>query len=274
MLPGFKVLLLGPTGTGKTTSLRTLAAIPELEVFAIFTEPRFDVLGGEVLDRIHWRYVSPGGSNWSALTQAARLVNVMDAQGLQKLQTMGGGEYTQFLTFLGLCNRFVDQSGNDFGDVSTWGTNRVLWVDSLSGINAMVRRLKVGIKPALTQPEWGICMNVIKDTIDTLTTNLFAHLIVTAHVEREVDEVTGITRLMVSTMGRKLAPLIPLNFGDVVMAKKTTEGFFWSTVEPDADLKPCYLPLGPKLPADFGPLFREWQERGGKVLPQAPEAWR
>lgn len=271
LTPGFKMLLMGPSGSGKTTSLKT---IPEdIEVFAIFTEPRFDVLGRDILDKIHWRYIAPGAMKWDVLSQAARLVNTMGADALQKLQSISGSDYTQLIQFLNLCNNFIDQRGEQFGDVSTWGTNRLLWIDGLTGLNYMSRRLKVGIKPTLTQPEWGICMSMLKDVLDTLVTGLFCHLVVVAHVEREVDEVTGASRVMVSTLGRKLAPIIPTNFGDVVLAKKLNDGFWWSTAEPDTDLKPCYLPLSSKIPASFSPLLDEWKRRGGVLTDTTPPMW-
>ena len=43
-LPGFNVLLMGATGAGKTSSIRTLVEDCGLEVFAIFTEPGMDIL--------------------------------------------------------------------------------------------------------------------------------------------------------------------------------------------------------------------------------------
>lgn len=272
-LPGFKVLLMGPSGTGKTTSLRTLLS-EGFEIFAIFTEPRFDVLGAEVLSKIHYRYLAPASLNWQTLTSTARLVNSMTVESLTKLSSTGGPEFQQLIELYSLCNNFIDQHGQSYGDVASWGTDRLLWVDSLTGINSMARKLKAGTRVTLTQPEWGICMTMIRETIDTLVTGLFCPFVLTAHIERELDEVTGMSRVMVSTMGRKLAPLIPVNFSDVIMTKRTSEGFFWSTMEPDADVKHGFCPPGNKLPPSFAPLVANWQQRGGALGVKPPEAWR
>lgn len=272
-LPGFNVLLMGTTGTGKTTSLKTLIG-SGLEIFAIFTEPRYDILGSEILDQIHYRYIAPAASSWSGLMQTAKLVNQMSNESLQKMNQIAGNEYTQFIDVLSLCNNFIDQKGQEFGDVASWGTNRVLWMDGLTGISKMARKLKAGGKPVLTQPDWGVSMIMVQELVDTLVTGTYCHLVLVTHVEREIDELTGASRTMVSTLGRKLAPMIPPNFGDVVLAKKEGTEFSWSTAESGVDLKGAFLPIRPKLPPSFGPLLNEWKAKGGKLGENPPAGWQ
>jgi Cdc6-like AAA superfamily ATPase len=272
-LPGWKVLLMGTTGAGKTTSIKTLLD-QGLEVFAIFTEPRYDVLGQEVLDKIHFRYIAPAANSWSGLMQTAKLVNQMSNESLQKMNQIAGNEYTQFIDILGLCNNFVDQHGKSFGDVATWGTDRILWVDGLTGISKMARKLKAGGKPVLTQPDWGVSMTMVQEFVDTLVTGTFCHFVLVTHIEREIDELTGASRTMVSTLGRKLAPMIPPNFGDVVLAKKEGTEFSWSTAEAGVDLKGAFLPIRPKLPPSFGPLMEQWKAKGGVLGTKPPVNWQ
>jgi len=273
MVPGFKMLLMGPTGSGKTTSLRTLLEAG-LEVFAIFTEPRFDVIPKAELDRMHWRYVAPATADWRTLRQTAHLVNTASNENIQKMQSIAGSQFTQFMDIIALCNDFVDQNGQSFGDVSGWGTNRVLVIDSLTGLSKMARKIRAGSKPILTQPDWGVSMALLQEVVDTLVNGLFCHFVLTAHVEREVDEVTGASRVMVSTLGRKLAPVLPVNFSEVVMAKRVQGQFFWSTDEYDADLKGNYLPTASRIQPSFTPLLAEWSRRGGAVASEAPAAWQ
>jgi hypothetical protein len=273
-LPGANVLLMGPTGTGKTTSLKTLVDIPGLEVFAIFTEPRYDILGKDLLDRIHWRYIAPSTANWQTLINSARSVNTMSTESLQKVNSPAGSAYNQMIDLMVLCNDFIDQNGQSFGDVLTWGTNRVLWLDGLTGISKMARKLKAGAKTVLTQPDWGVSMTMIQEFIDTLVNGTYCHMVLVAHVEREVDEITGATKTMVSTMGRKLAPMIPPNFGDVVLATKSGNDFSWSTAESGYDLKGAFLPNSSKLPPSFGPLLKQWQANGGTLGVDPPANWQ
>lgn len=272
-LPGVNVLLMGPSGTGKTTALKTLIDYPGIEVFALFTEPRYDILG-PYLDKIHWRYIAPATPSWGALSSAAKMVNTMSNDALQKLNSISGPEYLQYVDVLALCNNFIDQHGKEFGDVLTWPNNRVFVLDGLTGLSKMARKLKAGTKPILTQPDWGVCMTMIQEFVDTLVMGTFCHFILIGHVEKEVDEITGGGKTMVSTMGRKLAPLIPPNFGDVIQAKKDGNSFTWSTAEPQTDLKGGFLPNNGKLAPSFAPLLDQWKAQGGVLGTEKPANWQ
>lgn len=265
-LLGINFLLLGPSGTGKTTSLKTLLKVRDkygVEPFFIFTEPRFDVLGKDFLDQVHWRYVPPAKVSWQVLVDLGKQINVMSNDALQKMQGVHNADCTQFLEILSLCNNFVDQRGEAFGDVATWGTNRILTIDGFTGLSKMSRQLAVGFKPTLSQPDWGVAMNNLAVFLDTITTSTRCHFILIGHVERETDEVTGGTKTMVSTLGRKLAPTVPVNFGDVVLAVREGAEFTWNTSDSRTDLKPGNLKIAAKLPADFVPAFDAWTSRGG-----------
>lgn len=265
-LLGINFLLIGPSGTGKTTSLKTLLKVRDkygVEPFFIFTEPRFDVLGKAFLDQVHWRYIPPAKVGWSVLMNLGKQINSFTNDALQKMQGVNASDCTQFLEVLSLCNNFIDQHGQAFGDVANWGTNRVLVIDGFTGLSKMSRQLAVGFKPTLSQPDWGVAMNNLSVFVDTITTSTRCHFVLLGHVERETDEVTGGTKTMVSTLGRKLAPTIPVNFGDVVLSVREGAKFTWNTADSRTDLKPGNLPIAADLPADFIPVFDAWTARGG-----------
>ncbi|HEX6824756.1 MAG TPA: AAA family ATPase [Nitrospiraceae bacterium] len=273
-LPGFNAMLIGPTGTGKTTSLKTLVDTPGLEVFAVFTEPRYDMLGTEILNKIHYRYIAPTPPKWTTMIDTARLINKLSNDALQKMNSISGSEYAQYVDVLMLFNNFVDQHGMSFGDVSTWGTNRVLWIDGLTGINKMIRGLRVGSKPVLTQPDWGVMMAQVQNFVDAVVCGTYCHVVLVTHVEREIDEVTGASHVMVSTLGRKLAPLLPTNFGDVILAKKEGTKFSWSTAEINVSLKGAFLPNQSELAPSFVPLLNAWKAKGGVLGINPPANWQ
>lgn len=270
-LLGVNFLLQGAVGTGKTSSVKTLIGvsrklgIPPLEIFALFTEPRYDVLGKDVLDQIHWRYIAPGSISWDTMYDIAKMVGGMSNPSLEKIGSIQQDKHNQFLDMLSLLANFRDQNGQAFGPVDAWGTNRVLIIDGLTGISKMSRALKVGAKPILSQPDWGVAMHTILSLFDKLTNDTRCHLIVMAHIEMERDEVAGSTKMMVSTLGRKLAPILPTNFGDVVMARKEGTNYYWDVLESRADLKTVNLTPGSKLEPDFTEVFKAWLKRGGEI---------
>ena len=57
-IPGFKMLLLGETGRGKTHSIRTLLDAG-VTPFVVFTEQGMDTLADLPPDACHWHYIPP-----------------------------------------------------------------------------------------------------------------------------------------------------------------------------------------------------------------------
>jgi hypothetical protein len=123
----------------------------------------------------------------------------------------------------------------------------------------------VGGKPVKSQADWGIAMDQIEKLIRQFTDGCRCHFILTAHVEREVDQVFGGVKITVSTLGVKLAPKIPPMFSDVILTYREGKNFLWSTANPQADLKARNLPLEDGLPPTFKPILEKWKSRGGST---------
>ena len=121
--------------------------------------------------------------------------------------------------------------------------------------------LTIGDKVTAHQGEWGIAMNMIDKLLLTLTSNLQCLFVLTAHIEREMDEVTGGTKLMTSTLGRKLAPKIPRFFSEVVLTSTEGGKYYWNTTSANIDLKHRALPLGQKLNPSFAPIIAAYNQR-------------
>lgn len=257
------VLLFGPVGSGKTFSLRTIVDAG-LELFVIQTEPS-EVLSDLPKDRVHWHYIAPTQVGWDTLRDKAKKINTMSPDALSKLVDINRSKYQQWMEFIDTCNDFVDdRTGERYGDVMTWDTSRALVIDSLTGLNKMVMALQVGGKPTKEWRDWQIAQDTLEEALDNLTGGTKCLFVLTAHAERETDEVSGGIQVMVSTLGKKLAPRLPRFFSDVVYTKKEVDRFFWSTASPGVDTKQRNLPLGDKLLPSFVPLLETWKQRAAK----------
>lgn len=266
-LPGIKALLIGGPGSGKTYSIRTLVDAG-ITPMCLFTENSFDVLGDVPADRLHWAYIPPNKGGLPSLMDAARRASTMGTDQLQKINDLTRAQTNSFQPILEMLMNFKCQrTGQTFGNISTWGTDRALVVDSLSGVAIAATKLAVGEKYALTQPEYQILMKTIENLVNFLCTDLHCHLVMTAHAEREVDEVNGGVKIYPSVPGRKLAPVLSRYFTDVVLAKRQGDKFLWDSADSQADLKVRNAPIKADLPPSFVPLVDSWKRRGGLILP-------
>jgi hypothetical protein len=275
------IMVIGPPGSGKTDALATLLA-SELETFVIATEP--DGIASLLdscarrkipIDNLHWASCLPAAPGWTALSDMVRTIGSMGFEEIQKIKSGVGKTDTRqpAMKLLNILANFkCERTGQAFGDVTTWKSNRALVWDSLSGINLLSMMLTIGYKPAAHQGEWGVAMNFIEQLLLKTTSDRGAFFIMNAHIEKEVNELTGVSQIMVSTLGRKLAPKIPRFFSEVVLAKRLMKdgkaSFTWSTVDSTVDLKNRSLPISNDLTQDYAPIVAAYRRR--KDLAAAP----
>lgn len=263
-ISGPKVMLVGPTGSGKTFAIRSLLDAG-MEVFCIFTEPGFlSVLGDLPTDKLHWKYIAPASASWDVMLDSAKKINTMSYESLSKLGAINKSDYNQFLTLITTCNNFIDdRTGESFGDISTWNHKRCIYVDSLSGLNIMAMNLMVGSKPTKSMQDWMVSMDNLERFIQKLCMDTNCMFVLTAHLERESDEITGGIQLMASTLGRKLAPKIPRFFDDVVHCVRDGDKWRWSTASLNVDLKTRNLAWSEQIAPSFVPLVKTWRKKAG-----------
>ena len=264
-IPGSNTLLVGATGSGKTHAIRTLIDAG-ITPFIIFTEPGMRTISDLPCDKLHYKYIPPAQLTWNDLLDNQRKINTMSFKSLTQLGDMDKKKYGQFLEVTATMNNFVcDRCGESFGDVSTWGTDRAIVIDSLSGLNTMAMDMVVGAKPVKAMGDWGVAMDNLERFVSMMTNNTQCHFVMTAHLEREHDEVSGAVHLMASTLGKKLAPRIPRNFDDVVLCNNREGNFSWATAGLNVDLKWRNLEGSKELPPSFVPLIESWKSAGGIV---------
>jgi hypothetical protein len=268
---------MGQIGSGKTLSTGTLLGTynpetdswtkketpPCKELFHIFTEPSMETCSElKCTDGYHYAYVPPANPAWDEMENSARDINRLSLKALANREKMNSDQYGQFMTFLQLCHNFkCDRCGEEFGDISTWDNTRALAVDSLSGISIMAMDLVVGSKPVKSMSDWGIAMDRITRIINKLCADTRCWFILTAHVEMERDEVTGRMTGMPSTLGRKLAPILPRYFSEVIECVKDGNRFHWSTETGDTATKTRNLKIASNLPPNFDQLVANWKRK-------------
>jgi hypothetical protein len=259
---------MGGTGSGKTYSLSTFIEAG-LDLFVLITEPTgLDSLLDAVerkklpIDKLHWHQVTPARAGFTNLADMAAKVGLMDYESLSKLRPTAGRNTAKFHDVLStLANFKCERTGKEFGPVDAFDATKALAVDSLSGLNSMAMDLVIGDKVSAHQGEWGVAMNMLDKLLLALTSGLKCPFALTAHLEREVNEVTGGQQIMASTLGRKLAPKVPRFFSEVVMAYREGISFHWSTTAINTDLKCRSLPLSAKLEPSFVPVIEAYKKR-------------
>ena len=268
LVRGSKTLLMGGVGSGKTTALVTLIEAG-LELFVTITDP-----GGQEsliaamekrnlpMDRLHWTYIASASPSWDTLLTMATTINQMSYKDLSEIkQGVAKQSYQQFMQLLVRAKNFkCDHCGKEYGPVDAWGPDRAFSHDSLSGINTMALDLMIGAKPTAHKGEYGVAMNAEEKFIKKCCTDLRCFYVLTAHIDREPDEVGLGTKIMVAALGQKLAPKLPKDFSDVVHTYREGTNYFWSTTAAGIDLKNRLLPLHDKLEPSFGQVVKAWRE--------------
>lgn len=266
--PGFNCLLMGPSGTGKTFSIKSLVSTG-LETFCLFLEPGLETLIGAYSDKgeklpenLHFHYLQPRTQGFDQLKSTADQIGKFDLAGLARMKDMNRSKSNAMLDVYTQLNDFEDQkTGQKYGPVDSWDNRRVLVIDSLSALNRIAMDMVVGTKPVKDMSDWGIAQNQIMALLHKLTSGCMCHLVIIAHVERETDQVLGGVKLMVASLGKAITSQIPQPFSDVILASREGDKFYWDTANSQADVKTRNLPIASKLPADFEAIWRKWDER-------------
>lgn len=269
-LPGVNVLLMGPSGTGKTHALGTLVE-SGAEVFYLGLEPGLESLlgyftdkGKPVPDNLHWHQLEAPKASFLDMLDSAKKINTMALDSLAKMSDPKRSNHNQFIKLLEALNDFPDdRTGKTFGSVDTWGPSRAFALDGMAGLGRAAMSLVVGGKPVKSQSDWGIAMDTVERLLRMLTDNCRCHFVLIAHVERETDAVLGGVKISLSTLGNKLGPKIIPMFSDVILTVREGSKFSWSTGSALADTKTRNLAIADGQSPDFRTIMTKWKSRGG-----------
>lgn len=281
-LPGPKVLLIGPSGTGKTFSIGTLVDWAEKngkEVFVHFIEQGRETLMG------YWTDPPPRGKGLSAdkipaclhwhesLIKPLGLRDIMDMaeksgkltyEMLTKSQDPKRSENNPFYKVLGDMFDFIDdRTGKHYGPVDSWGTDKIFVQDSLSELANAAVKMTIGSRPTMAPPEYGTAQNNLMNFLRLATQGIRSTYVLIGHVDRQEDQITGAQKLMVRAIGKALGGDIPQLFSDTIYTVREGDKWWWDTSISSVDTKTRSLPIASRIPPNFGQIMDIWKARGG-----------
>jgi len=96
-----------------------------------------------------------------------------------------------------------------------------------------------------------------------LTQGIECPFVMTAHVDRETDQVTQSTKIMIKAIGKALATEIPTLFSDVIYCVRDGAKFTWDTAAYGVDVKTRSLGYRAGIEPNFGAVFDAWKKRSG-----------
>jgi len=271
-LSGPKVLLEGPAGTGKTYALGKLvdwAEANSIEVFVLFTENGLETLlgywadaGKPIPNNLHYHSTLTKPIGIKSLMDSAEKIGKMSYELLTKMVDGSRGENNAFLKIITVCSDFPDdRTGRRFGPVDSFGTDKIFVIDSLSELANACMKAVIGSKPTASQPDYGIAQNSLMNFLRLCTQGLACTFVLTAHVDRQTDELTGSTKIMTKAIGKAMAGDIPQLFSDVIYTVREGDKFYWDTAAANVDVKTRNLPIRAKQDPDFGIIMKKWAAR-------------
>ena len=268
------VLNFGPIGSGKSRAVRTLlrewpdergtwhkGVGKEVMLLALEAGAEASHDGCTCEMGFHRKTLLPAGDNWEATREFVEKLGKLDSvedMARIKIPLEVRHAYQQYLDLYDIRADFTCEVCNEaFGDVRSWGEDRVFVNDGLSGLTQIATHYVNGPRPflalALYQPVMGLIRSYIHECVGLPN----ASYILIAHWDREINEVTREKTITIDTIGQKLAPRILKEF-DEIMISRHEEGrkFWWSTIEDGVELKCRRLPYSASIQPNYGEIFK------------------
>ncbi len=276
VLSGPKILIQGDSGSGKSFAFGPLVdwcakQTPVIEVFILFTENGLETVVGYWRDKglpvpanLHWHVVPAAALDLAALTDAAKKVGTLSFQSLTTLVDGDRGKNNPAFKILEALADFPDdRTGKKFGNIGTWGADKVLGIDSLSELANAYEKMTIGNKPMMAQNEYGVAqtnlMNFLRYVCGTGTRFT---LVMTAHLQKQVNELTGGMTLTTKAIGKAMSDDVPRLFSEVLYSYREGTAWFWDTSATNVVTKTRYLPIQSKIKPDLGVVMEKWAKRG------------
>ena len=274
-IPGPKILLMGPGGTGKTFSLGTLvdwAAEHKKTCFALGLDQGLEALFGYYKDKgldlppnLHWKWQLTKPLGLSQLLDSADKVGKMTYEAITKLVDPNRSENNAFWKILQTCSKPIsDRDGKEFPPIDTWGEDMVLMLDGLTELSNAAMKMQIGSKPTAAPPDYGVAQNNLMNFLRLCTQGSRYTFVLISHVQRQKNDITGAEAIMVNTVGTAISPEIPPMFSDVIFTVREGDRFYWDTAAYGVDTKTRSLGYRSRITPDFRQIMDLWLKRGGE----------
>lgn len=273
-LAGPKILLEGAGGSGKTHSLGTLVdwaarQTPPIPVRVLFSENGLETLLGYWRDRklpvpanLAWHVIRTPTQDLQSLISAATSVGNLSYEGLTKqVDPLRGSKNPWEKLLKALSNFPDDRTGELLGNIGDWDHKTILANDSLTESAQACVRMVIGNKPTMSLPEYGVAQNNLMGWLRYMTQAFKGTFVLTAHVQRQTNEITGTTQLMTKAIGKSMSDDIPPLFSEVIYTMREGNKWYWDTAASNVDTKTRYLPISTKINPDFAQIMNKWLER-------------
>ena len=271
---GPKVILQGDSGSGKTFSLGTLVdwaaqQTPPRPVYILFIEPGLETLLGYWRDRglpvpenLHWHVIATPSIPLESLLSSAKLVGQLSYESLTKLTDPQRANNNPYYRILECMTNFPDdRTGKKFGNIGGWTSQDIFCIDSLTELSNACMKMVIGTKPTASQPDYGVAQNNLINLLRFFTQGFAPTFVMTAHVQKQTNEITGAISLMVKSIGKALADDIPPLFSEVLYSVREANQWYWDTAAIGVTTKTRYLPIAGKQKPDFALIMNKWAAR-------------
>lgn len=269
-ISGPRVMLMGEGGTGKTHSLGTLADTG-VEIFCLFVGEGAgpETLLGYWVDKgkpippnVHWHVIHPPKLSFQDFAKQAVRVNTLALDTLAKAPDPERHLHNLWIKVSEALFDFPDdRTGKKFGPVDSWGPERALVVDGLTGMCRAAMSCVVGSRPVWNPGDYQVGQKQVEGLIRLIDGNCKCWFILISHVEKEMDQVVGGMQITASAIGKALGPIIPTMFSDAIYCTREGNKWAWNTAKSGVATKARNLPWADGLQPDFKQIYTRWLAR-------------
>lgn len=266
-------VIQGQIGSGKTRSALTL--LPEYEdpstgkvrkgagltTLVMSLEPGFGHVFGPngCKQGLHVHYHYPRAVDWDTIGSYVKLMRNLSIKDVVEMSDPKKRDYTGFAELFNVCKDYTcDNCGQSFGAINELDESYAVFWDSLSPLSVLVQQAVCGGKPVPSKPEYFTMFGFALSFLRLVFQSTRCSVVLTAHIDRELDPVTGESILTLDTIGQRLAKQVVKMPDELVTAYEDSGKFYWSN-QPGRTgqiVKRRALPLSDSLAPDFAQIFK------------------